>query len=60
MLYGFEDGGPYAFPPSFKLAHDEKTPGVFKVGAPSDAIQAEWLLSLVEVQGRYTGDIGEM
>ena len=24
VLHGFEDGGPYAFPPSFKLTHDEK------------------------------------
>ena len=24
MLHGFDDGGPYAFAPSFKLTHDEK------------------------------------
>ena len=35
MLYGFEDGGPYAFPPSFKLAHDEKKGRALSPRSPS-------------------------
>ena len=35
VLYGFEDGGPYAFPPSFKLAHDEKKGRALSPRSPS-------------------------